>query len=258
MNRIFFMQIVAVFAILFFVAEASACGRCGRFGRSCHFAAPHVVHHAAPVVVPPSVTNFIFNNSYPGPILPPGGASLFGYSLSAQGQYIDPALVLDRSARIAEQEQRNTATAIAGFQQVAGTALALNDQFNQRANSTAIATVAISALQSNQTAAPQATALKVSINSLGETSTEWLRPDPAGDGQFQALGSPVVSLSCAKCHNADKATAPKGFVFDGKPMSRADFDWAAEQVWAGKMPPKANLDRAGKSAVVESLRAMVQ
>lgn len=252
--------LIALAIVFVMVESAFCCGRCGRFGRSCHFVAPHVVHHAAPVIIPPSVTNFVFNNSYPGPILPPGGASLFGYSLSAQGQYIDPALVLDRSARIAEQEQRNTAAATAGFQQIAGTALALNDQFNQRANSTAIATVAMAALQSNQTPAPQAAALKVSINSLGETRTEWLQPDPAGqgDGQFQALGSPVVSLSCAKCHNADKATAPKGFVFDGKPMSRADFDWAAEQVWAGKMPPKANLDRAGKSAVVESLRAMVQ
>lgn len=254
MNRLF-AAVMAVCLLLLCALPADACRRCGRSGTACHFHVPTHVPHV-PAVIPPNVSNFIFNNSYPGPILPPGGASLFGYSLNAQGQYIDPAQVLDRAARITEQEQRNTAAAIAGFGQVASTALALNSQFNQQANNNAIATVAITALQANSAPTPQA-ALKVSINSAGETSTEWLSPEVTPENEIKPLGKPVISLSCGKCHNK-AAEAPGGFFFDGKGMTREEFDWASESVWAGRMPKGSKLDRAGRAAVVENLRSMVK
>lgn len=252
MNR-FFAAVMAVCLLLLCAIPADACRRCGRSGSACHFA---VTPHVAPLAAPTNVANFIFNNSYPGRILPPGGASLFGYSLNAQGQYIDPAQVLDRAARITEQEQLNTRAAIAGFGQVAGTALALNDQFNQRANNNAIASVAITALQANTAPTPQA-ALTVSVNSAGETTTKWSTAEVTAENEIKPLGTPAISLSCGKCHNK-AAEAPGGFFFDGKGMTREEFDWASESVWAGRMPKNSKLDRAGKSQVVEQLRSMVK
>lgn len=263
MNKYLFASVLAVFAVLFFVADSSACNRCGVFGRRCHFAAP--VHHA-PVVHAPAVaevSNFIFNNSYPGPLLPAAGASLYGYhspagpqgfSLNAQGLYVDPAMVLDRAARFTELSLSQGTAATDQFKQLGSQALALNDQLNQRASTNAIAAVAISAMQSGNATAPQAAALKVSVNSAGETKAEWITPD-AG---IKALGGIDISLSCAKCHNKPIDSAPHGFVFDGKAMTREEFDWASEAVWSGKMPPNSKLDRAGKSQVVEKLRELVK
>lgn len=267
MNTYMFRAVVAVFVILFTAMQAGACGRCGRGGGFCHFAPAHHVHHA-PHVPQASVTNFIFNSQYPAgiPYFPAQGASVFGYgggygpsgfALAAQAQYIDPALTLDRSGRLAELSIQGGQAATAQFNASANQALALNDQLNQRANNTAIAAVAIQALQNNQQPAPQAQALKVSIKSTGETVAEWL-PAEGGEAEFKLQGGPEISLTCAKCHSAEAAKAPKGFSFNGQSMTQAESDWAQEAVWAGKMPPNSKLDRAGKSAVAKKLQSLVK
>lgn len=258
MNTKLFASIVAAFLFLILLLigtpDADGCNRCGRRGSSCAFHVPHVVHHAPVHHVPPAtVTNFIFNSQYPGAYLPAGGSSLFGYSLAAQGHYVDPAMILDRQARLAEQSQANSAAAIAAFSGVANTANALNDQFNQRAHNTAIATVAINALAANQSPAPQASALKISINSAGETKAEWLTPN--NENQVNALGVDVGT--CARCHNKPDGKGPGGFNFDGQLISLDDFDWASEVIWAGKMPKGQKLSRAQKSELVGKLRLLL-
>lgn len=264
-SNIFYLIIVAFFSMFFAAGPAEACRRCGHSGSFCHFAhhAP-VVHHDPPA----QVTNFIFSSQFPGNYFPEQGGSVFGYSaggygpngfsLQAQAQYVDPAMVVDRAARLAELTQANATAGINGFNDISSKAMALNDQLNQRASINATAAVAISAINANQSAAPQAQSLKVSVKSTGETVAEWLPAEDDKPVEFNLQGGADISLSCAKCHDMPAAEAPKGFHFDGKGMTQAESDWAQEQVWAGKMPPKSNLDRAGKAAVAKKLQSLVK
>lgn len=255
MNRYLFAQVCAVFLILFAAAEADACRRCGRFGNACSFAVHHAPVHHAPAA--PDVTNFIFNNSFPGFPLPGAGASVFGYSspagpagfsLASQGQYVDPAMVLNRLAMLAELQTNGAHAATSQFKELGAQALALNESTGK----IAIAQVAIAAMQTPPEF--KASALKVSVDGNGKTDVNWVTPE----NEIKPLGNVDISLSCAKCHNKPIESAPGGFFFDGKGMTRDEFEWAEEAVHAGKMPPNSKLDRKGKSQVVEKLRAMVK
>ncbi len=260
MNRSLFTSIVAaamfLLLLLLTTPDASGCNRCGLFGRRCHFAqahhVPHVVHHAAPVyhAPPANIQNFIFNSQYPGPYYPAGGNSLFGYSLAAQAHYVDPAQVLDRAARFTELALQQSSMATGDYKALGAQALALNDQFNQRQTAAQIASVAIAALQSSSTPSPHASVLKVTVNSAGDTKAEWTTPENGA----AALG---VTMNCANCHNKAAGQVPGDFFFDGKTISVADFDWASEAIWSGKMPKGQKLERAQKAELVGKLRRLL-
>ncbi len=266
MNAHLFRCIIAAALILIAAAQADACNRCGRFGSACSFA--HV-HHAPMHHEPtPSVTNFVFNATHPYAIpFPQAGASVFGhnlggyglngFSLNAQAQYVDPAMLADRAARFTELAHGNAGDATKQFSTLAAQMLAINDQNDQRQKNAAIATVAISAIGANAQPSPQAQSLKVSVSSTGQTVAEWL---PADDkpAEFKLQGGPEISLTCAKCHDKPADSAPGGFQFNGKFNSQDQLDWAKEAVWSGKMPPNVRLDRHGKSKVAEKMQSLLK
>lgn len=222
-----------------FAADASACNRCGLFGRRCRFSS-HIQHVA---YAPPSTsTNIIFNNLYPASpyLLAQGGQSIYGVQ-SAAGAYGDsPALFMDRAARFTELALQQSGDATAAFNETGRLALELNDAADRRAKNTALA---LSAMEANRE--PSSQVLQIQIQD-GVMSI--VQPPAAQPLEAPAI---ITAATCAKCHTGEKP--PKGIVLDGS--QPFDLEAAMTAVISGKMPPKLSvpLTPQEKAAVTAGL-----
>jgi hypothetical protein len=267
--------------LLLVTNSTDACGRCGIFGRGCRYAvAYHAPTYYAPAAVaytPPAQT-FVFNNSYPTPLL---GNSVYGYSLAAQAYAPDPALILDRSSRLAELAFTSGQRAIGDFNDTAANALALSADASRRAQNTVLA---LSAIQANQqqpaTANSQTLSFKATVTN-GKLSVQPLElnataqpapapctncevppavPQPSDQGTLQ-FSAPAVGLAmCASCHDGTgRKHTPEGLVFDPQQaITPEQYQRAVKAVVSGKMPPKSTLSDDQKSAAIAELARLVQ
>lgn len=101
MSRTLFAAICFTALLFTFLAEASACNRCGIFGRGCRFAPAHHVPHVEKVAVQErAVQNFIFNNIAPVGDLAPRGTTIYGLSRALDYTAPTSALYQDNLRRL--------------------------------------------------------------------------------------------------------------------------------------------------------------
>jgi hypothetical protein len=286
-----------------FAPSASACNRCGVFGRGCRFQSSYsstyyapVVHAAATHDHVATTQNFIFNNSYPVPSLGapvgspvglPNGNSVYGYSLAASAYNVDPAQILDRSARLAEVAINGGQKALNDHNQTVQGALQLGADIDRRTKNTMLALAAIGSNQQPTDGNAQPLSLKATVKD-GRLSIESLPGNSAGDaagngGQCNG-GSSCSSCSpnkpspnpppaprpnptglygvkqCAVCHDGRGTNkTPTTFALDGsQPISDATYKLCAAAVMNGTMPPKLALDDNQKLGVLADLAKLVQ
>lgn len=235
--------------------DASACHRCGIFGRKCRFANSHHVAH-----VPAAVNNsqnFIFNNLYPGGF-PAYGLLDFGQSVygvqAASGAYLNSAaLQLDRSTRLAEQINENQAVALQLVREEGANSVALVDALSKREANLGIMQLAAQAIASND-GGPAVQQLSVSIGGDGRMTV----------GGIGANGQPFNASSfqggaCSRCHDGQgTGGAPKSL--DLRPVARiseAQYQKCLTRILDGTMPPKTPLGPDQQRSVITALARLV-
>jgi hypothetical protein len=265
------LGVLASLVVLFSAGNADACNRCGLFGNKCRFAAKtyyQPTYYAPAVYTPPdNVQNFIFNNSYPTPLL---GNSVYGYSLASQAYSVDPAQVLDRSSRLAELAFTSGQKAIDDFNETAGNALALSADASRRSQNTLLA---LSAIQANEQPATSLS-FRASVTN-GKLNLERIEAAPSSqpatapaecqdcktrdDGRL-SLSMPAhlsVSAVCGRCHDGTgKNNSPKGLTIDdmaARDATDEQLELWAQKIWAGEMPPKSKLTTSQRISVTARL-----
>ena len=94
MNRIKLL-LLSLILVAIVAADASACTRCGLFGRRCRFFSGHVDAVAVTPYVAATPTNLVVQNNYNAPngaaaFLAPQGNSVYGLAQASQPYYLDP------------------------------------------------------------------------------------------------------------------------------------------------------------------------
>ncbi len=241
----FLIALIAGLLLGVLTADASACGRCGLFGRKCRFACNtvHTVAYAPPV----TSQNFIFNNVFPSQfpyLLAQGGSSVFGYQASAAGYAESPALYMDRAARFTEQANENARLGIEGFNTNAALAIQANDAADRRQNNTMLA---LAAMEANRD--PSNQVLQVTIQN-GQMSVG------GPGGQFQAL----QAGTCSRCHDGrGTGKAPKSMnLLPSSVLTEDQFQKCLTRIMDGTMPPSGQLDANQQKSVITALSRLVQ
>src|SRR5688500_2712687 len=112
------MLFIAGLVTLVVASDAEACGRCGLFGRRCKYSSSYyATKYVAPAayVPPANKQTFIFNNAFASQPLAGHGASVLGYSHSAQAEAPSRGLLLSQSARLTENAQTLAGAGLNGF-----------------------------------------------------------------------------------------------------------------------------------------------
>lgn len=245
MNRYIFAVIAFVAMLFTFLADASACGRCGIFGRGCRFAASahHVPHVAAKEVVQRDVIqNLIFNNIAPPGDLAPRGTTVYGLSRALEFNAPNSALYLDNARRSLEVSSEFTSAA-------RGLDSEILDVERTNARGRAVE-AAFRALREDTTETTRST-----------TTTIRLRNGvPVFDEQDELPPVPraplaVGALTCTKCHGPE-GKAFKAFPMDG-PITFERYLQGKAEIEAGRMPPNAGLNETQQDHAVLQLGRLV-
>ena len=286
MNRI---KILALSLILVAVvaADASACTRCGLFGRRCRFFSGHVDAVAVTPYVAATPQNLVIQNNYNVPngaagFLAPQGQSVYGLAQAAQPYYLDPSAVLRQAAELTKGAQQLAQQGLNGYNQTASLALTL------QASQPAIQAAALTAPQQLNAGRSVSQTIKLTQNASGqwtveagsseggETTQPAFTPSPLSDPQPEAPGaipsgvdeiggrpsikpSPgaFVRANCASCHGLDKS-APKGnfYIDAGHKLTGSQVLKARKLVKDGKMPPGQNLPELTRSSILADIEAL--
>jgi len=249
-------SVLAALLLLALPSNADACNRCGLFGLRCRYAKPvyYAPKYVAPVVYPPNVQNFVFNNSFPIPQL---GNTAYGYSLQASAYTQDNAMFLNRAGMLAELSQQNAQRGYDGFVSAGALSLQLADAADRRQKNTLLALTAMEA--NGQAQQPQAMSFRATVVN-GRLSIE--RIDPGQTGPQQQTGNHRGSIAaCAKCHDGREGPgkAPAASVIDGTvALSFERYTKAARRVLIGEMPPNSDWTIEEKTACVAELATLLQ
>lgn len=286
MNRI---KVLALSLILVAIvaADASACTRCGLFGRRCRFFSGHVDAVAVTPYVAATPTNIVVQNNYQAPngaaaFLAPQGNSVYGLAQASQPYYLDPSAVLRQAAELTRGAQQLAQQGLSGYNQTASLALTL------QASQPAIQAAALTAPQQLNAGRSVSQSIRLTQNASGqwtveagtveggETTQPAAPPSPLSDPQPEAPGAipsggddiggrpsikpsagAFVRANCANCHGLDKA-APKGnfYIDAGHKLSGSQVLIARQHVKSGKMPPGQNLPEITRSSILADIEAL--
>ena len=254
-------------------ADASACTRCGLFGRRCRFFSGHVDAIAVAPYVAATPQNLVIQNNYNAPngaaaFLAPQGQSVYGLAQAAQPYYLDPSAVLRQAAELTKGAQQLAQQGLNGYQQTASLALTL------QASQPAIQAAALTAPQQLNAGRSVSQTIKLTQNANGQWTVEAGTSDgaqtqpaveqpaapAAGVEQPQAglpQGPSLVAKHCASCHGQDLA-APKGkLYFDaGLALDCGPGMSAVKAVMAGRMPKGVALSPEEKGQLIQELAAL--
>lgn len=251
------IRAIILATVVLTAAEASACSRCGIFGRGCRFQSHHVAHVAevvaAPVIAhaPPIsiINNYAPGNGAAATLIAPQGGTVYGLSTAVQAYSLDPAAVLRQAAELTKTAQNLAQQGLTGYNQTA--ALALTLQASQPAITAAI----------TQPAVPPPQQLTIELrNGRWEIAQPRASTQPAADDQ-PSVGTPPAAVRsmpltakhCGRCHGTELA-APKGGVYLGGAEVDCKISLSAvAQVMSGKMPPGVALSGEDKAALVVEL-----
>lgn len=249
------LMALALILVLSLAADASACHRCGIFGRGCHFNSNHVAQQVAYTPPAAASTNFVFNNTFPTPyLLGQQGNSVYGYSLASAPYQLDANLFMDRAARFTELALQSSDDANRAFAANTASAMALNDSADRRTKNTLLA---LSAIQANSATngSPQTLSFQATVTN-GRLSIKRLDDPGAPPQQFSA--SAVTSSVCASCHDGKggPGKGPVDLVLDGSAaITEEQYHKSLLAVIGGKMPPapRPSLSDPEKAAVAAQL-----
>ena len=186
-----FVALLTISAI--FASDASACGRCGIFGRGCRFAqVHHVQQFVAPVVVDPHAVvapyqqpqSIVVQNNYPPsngvlPIIAQTGQTAYGLQAAFQPYRLDPDAVLRQAAELTKAAQNLADQGLKGYSSTASLALTL------QASQPAIA-AAVNAPQ--QFVAPAGQGISQSIRLSQNLDGSWkVDVDSGAGGQYASI-----------------------------------------------------------------------
>lgn len=235
------IRFLFVAALMILASHADACGRCGRHGASCIYAAKVVapVHHVAPVaaVVQPNV--FVIQNAgYPAPLVPQGQTlyqSSVGYQAGAatfldKDRFFTSEQQLQqgadrysqlRHARYNESFDRTVAAEAPALEIAtrgnAGSQLLRAAGFDPSANAAGFQRQAVALTfdaAGNPSVTPltqqQAATLKYEQRTVERTTTT-IVPPAANEPHLEQAGGSLVNKFCAKCHDQSLASPKGGF-----------------------------------------------
>ena len=240
--------VLPVLILLGLAVDASACSRCGLFGRRCKFASHHVAHVAP--VVQPTVTNFVFNNTFPAAFtLAPGGSSVYGVQQASAAYAPRPDYFMDRATRLEELRTVNAERGYQQFQESGRLAMSLNSAENLRANNTMLA---LAAMEKNTGSFQQS--LSVRIDSGGNVT--YGQPQAVTQAGPQQL---LQARTCSACHDGRGTNgAPKHVVLDGSvEIDEQTLASSFARITNGTMPPGGKLTDAQKDVVKASLARLL-
>lgn len=261
MNRFLFAAITFAALLLTFVVDASACNRCGLFGRHCRFA--H--HHDAPTYVEPearaaapTTSNFVFNN-----ISPPGDLSARGttvYGLSGQLDYTAPS-----GALIHDNVRRALEFALQGTTEGKSLDESLAEVAKINATGRAIAEGA-RALRGTETSTVATSTRSIRVTIREDGTPEIVPLDaPAGipeqaEPPTPRAGVGTVGLNCKGCHGpgAKNAKALTAFKMPAGGLSEAQGLAAKAAIEGGRMPPGQVLSDDDKGRLVLKIGKLIQ
>lgn len=256
MNRYLFAAICFVALLFTLLADASACNRCGIFGRGCRFAS-HVQHHA-PAHVPHvekeiavqdrAVQNFIFNNIAPLGDLSPRGDTSYGVSRAFEYNAPSSSLYQDNLRRLLDLGSELTVSS----REIDGN---LSRVLETDAKGRAFE-AGMRALRVDSTEVASSRSVKVTIREDGTPDVTHF-DEPQGAPRARDGAFTLGALSCLKCHNKPAGEAPKGIVIDGGPINLDQFERFKTAVDSGSMPPKANLGDSARAVEVLKLSRLV-
>jgi hypothetical protein len=227
---------------------ASACGKCGIFGRGCRYVAPtyHAPVYHAPAVVKEVVQrdviqNLIFNNISPIGDLSPRGDTVYGVSRALEYSAPSSALYLDNTRRLIETASEFTAAARGLDSEILEV-----EKTNARGRAVEAAFRALR----EETSTTRSTTTRITLRNGVPVFEEEVPAEPIPQPRAFA------GLNCATCHGPE-GKAAKAFLMDG-PLTLEQFARAKEAVESGAMPPKSNLTDAEKLSLVAKLGAQVE
>lgn len=203
MHRLLLAGTLLLFVPLSLVAEASACGRCGLFGRQCRFASSHVSHAYPSYAAPASTQVFNFVNSgFSALPLAAQGQSVYGYQLAAQAYAVDPSAVLSQAARLTTSAQALASDGFSGFTTLSQ---------GQLEGQLSVARI----LAAGQANAAAITAAKSDVSTVQQFSFRatvqngQMKVERLDGAEVQALSAPsdgtlegVLAARCVACHSA--------------------------------------------------------
>lgn len=220
-----FLLVMAFLVGLLLAESAGACDRCGLFGRRCRFASQshHFTDHHDGYGYGSSgnsgTQTFNFINSYPLPLLATQGQTIYGFNLAAQSSAVDPALIFDTAARLAQNASDLAKLGVTGYSELASQQLASQQAIAAEALEVAkvqaqgqAAAAALSAAKPSSSAAtPQLFSYRVTVTN-GQTKIEEIDSatgQPASGAQLSAFdhAKALLSSKCGKCHSGAGAKA---------------------------------------------------
>lgn len=273
------LTIVGILTAMF-VSEAKAiCLRCRRNVCACHVVrkvvAPAYVPAAAVV---PQQTLFVVQNSYPPPIgaYAAQGQTLYGVQQASLAYQVNHAEVLRQSAELARAASATAQIGLTGYNQTAGTALAISASISEPlARGHAASQVLTAAGLSHPSQQQQSLALRITrgadgqwqvhqaeagaINAQVEASINEHTVPPAPKPQPERQS--ILAAKCAECHGL-ALTEPKGstYIDAGHPLSCEVVVKALKLLKAGKMPkaPKPPLTDQERGQIFDELLSLQQ
>ena len=267
MNRIKLLAL-SLILVAIVAADASACTRCGLFGRRCRFFSGHVDAFAVAPYVAATPQNLVIQNNYNAPngaaaFLAPQGNSVYGLAQASQPYYLDPSAVLRQAAELTKGAQQLAQQGLTGYNQTASLALTL------QASQPAIQAAALTAPQQLNSGRSVSQTIRLTQNSAGQWTVEAgsgeggaptqpaVPPSPLSDPQ--PSGPSLVAKHCASCHGLDKA-APKGGLFydGGHKLDCGPSLKAIQSVMTGKMPKGVQLTPEEKGDLIRELATLGQ
>ena len=274
--------VVAFILVAIVAADASACTRCGLFGRRCRFFSGHVDAVAVTPYVAATPQTLVIQNNLNAPngaaaFLAPQGQSVYGLAQAAQPYYLDPSAVLRQAAELTKGAQQLAQQGLTGYNQTASLALTL------QASQPAIQAAALTVPQQLNTGRSVSQTIKLTQNASGQWTVEAgssenqgggeggaptqpaVPPSPLSDPQPEAPGAipsggqSLVAKHCASCHGLDKS-APKGGLFydGGHKLDCGPSLKAIQSVMSGKMPKGVQLTPEEKGELIRELATLGQ
>lgn len=262
---------------------ASACNRCGLFGRRCQFAQVQQVHHAHHVqqvaFVQPYVTAaaspevLVVNNQYASPngaaaFLAPQGQTVYGLQAAAQAYTLDPTAVLRQAAELTKGAQSLASQGLSGYNQTASVALQLNAGTN---DTIARGIAASSILQSAGLTAPSGQSQTQALRIYSENG-QWkvdqgeqvaaqiaakIQRQTADSPAAASVGQSLVSQHCGKCHGLQLSEPKAGLFFDtGHQLNCKPSLAAVRAVMSGTMPKGQQLPVDVRESLVKELLSL--
>lgn len=265
---------LAVLLVSCLASDASACGRCGLFGRACRFQSHHVAAVAVTPIVQAAPEVFVVNNVYPpanggAALLAQQGGTVYGLQAAALQYRVDPAETLRQAAELARGAQRLAETGLTGYQTSASLALQIQSGVDDTLAKGVAASAVLSAAGLNpaqQQAASQS--LRITRGVDGKWAVEQLGPgEVAAQLEVRAESKPpkqqasgsLVDRHCGRCHGAEKSQPDGGlYVYSGASLSEAQRNRAAQAVVSGEMPRGQQLPSEVRLDVIRELLTLTE